>query len=372
MPVYYASGHGLIAEETFLDNSRSERRLLGDGQDGPRVPDTRAPSHPDRQSKKPNTPVLSIGEPAPFVATGIGKPMTISITSAYPGDLVPRSLFGSPSVLVSSAVRSWQTVDAQPRALNILKSEVRRRRAIGMPAAVEQGTPILYYSPAVVDRALIVTVEFSFEDVNADALNGVGGVFSAAAGLPLFLSAAPYLLAAGSLFKLGGALGKRLFDSNAEFQVTESVNLALDGRAGFSGYAVLARSPFESKQLQSYTISDTGMLVDRDGNPYDGEIPHVVLSVDGRADPALEKFSSAALCASLLKRFHNVGENGQTDAKILVDALTLYNDFSYSRQAASLKAEIEATDGADERAQLQRRHDALLKNIKNDEFKPQN
>jgi hypothetical protein len=64
-----------------------------------------------------------------------------------------------------------------------------------------------------------------------------------------------------------------------------------------------------------------------------------------------------------------VREDGSTDAKLLVDALTLYNDFRYSREAGELKAALGSAQGK-EREDLQTRYNAIVKNIQAEVFKP--
>jgi hypothetical protein len=228
----------------------------------------------------------------------------------------------------------------------------------------------VFYSPAAIDRRLTLTIEFAFDDVDEGLFQTLSSIFSAAGGLPVFASASPYLLAASALFKIGGALGNRLFDNRAEFTATEQISLALEDGRGFAGYIVLTRAPLEGTELKTgYSVSNEGVLVDKDGKPYTGSVPHAIVALDGRADRSFEKFSASAVTASLLQKFYNVREDGSTDAKLLVDALTLYNDFRYSREAGELKAALGSAQGK-EREDLQTRYNAIVKNIQAEVFKP--
>lgn len=262
------------------------------------------------------------------------------------------------------------TPDAQPRALNIIKQRVDENAPIGLPAATEPGSPLVFYSPAAVDRRLTLTIELAFDDIDEGLFKGLSGIFDAAGGLPVFAAAQPYLLGASVLFKLGGTIANALFDSRAEFSATEQITLALEDGTGFAGYVVMARSPLDRKELQQgFTVSDEGILVDENGDPYSGSVPHVVVALDGRADSSFEKFAPSAVTASMLQKFYNIREDGGTNATVLTDALTLYNDFRYSREASSLKADLTSATGK-AKEDLQLRYDAIVKNIKQEAFKP--
>jgi hypothetical protein len=365
--VYYAVGKRLVPHDEWLTHAAT-RQTLGaeDAAEQAKLPDVTPPAL--RRLKR--APAV-LGAAEEFQPTGLGKPLAIWITSAHAGELGGGSFWrGHRGVLVSSAIKSWVTPDAQPRALNIIKQRVDQNATIGLPSATEPGSPLVFYSPAAVDRRLLLTVELAFDNVDEGLFKGLGGIFDAAGGLPVFATAQPYLLAASALFKMGGAFANRLFDSRAEFSATENITLALQDGTGFAGYLVMTRTPAERKELQDgFSVSDEGTLVDKNGQPYNGGIPHVVVALDGRAEHSFEKFSAAAVSASLLQKFYNIREDGATDAKLLTDALTLYNDFRYNREAASLKSDLAAATGKS-KEELQLRYDALVKNIKDEAFKP--
>jgi hypothetical protein len=367
MPAYYSVGNRLLTEEMLVDRrSTIVAKVLGDDAARARLPDLT----PAWLKKADGPAVLAVGGgEADFKPTGVGRPLAIWIASAYAGNL-GGSFFRAPNVLVSSAVKSWVTPGAQPRALNILKAGIGRNQQIGQPSAMEEGTPLVFYSPAAIDRNFALTVEMAFDNVNEDLLKGVGRVFGAAGGLPVFASASPYLLAASALFNIGGALGNRLFDSKAEFSGTEQIQLVLEGGNGFAGYVVLTRTPLEASDLEQNAVQSSGRLMSKDGKPYSGDVPHVVVAMNGRPEPSFEKFSGAAVGAALLEKFYNIRTDGQTDASMMIDALNLYNDFRFRKEAADLDKAIGAATTDDERQAIQRRRDALIKNIKTDLFRP--
>ncbi|WP_257385053.1 hypothetical protein [Tahibacter caeni] len=310
-----------------------------------------------------------------FTPIGLGKPLTIWLASVYPGDLPPKSgIFGKErGALVTSAVKSWQTFDAQPRALNMLKKSVTRLMPISGPAATEEGTRVMFYSPALVDRSLTLTVELAIDNINEELFNSVGGIFRDAAGLPIFAMASPYLLAAGSLFKLGGQVANGLYDNKAEFQGTEVISFDVGGeRTAVAGFAVLTRSELDESTLKNYSIGKDGILRNAEGTAYQGKIPYAVIALDGREDKRLEEFKSTAASAALMQRFYNVRTDGQTNATALIEALSLYNDFRFRSEADDILKELQKPGlSEDEKKALTEKLDAIKKNIKNELFKPE-
>ncbi len=368
MALYYSVGRTLVPSEELAEK-RAELGKLARGEltaltfrTGSVVPEALV-----KTFSLPGT-----SEPQAFQEIGLGQPLTIRIASAYPGDLPPKSgLFGRKrGVLITSAVKSWQTFDMQPRALNILKKEVAKKTSIEGPAATEDGTPLVFYSPALTDRSLILTFEMAIDNVDEDLYQGVGRIFQSAAGLPIFASASPYLLAASALFRVGGAIANALFDSRAEFQGTENIFFDVPGESVTrAGFALVTRSRLDEQTLQNFAIVD-GELVEKTTNThYNGALPCVVIALDGTNDTNLESFSATAASAALLKQFYNVRENGETSADALVDALKFYNDFRFEKEALKLKARLKTTTVLKERDDLQKRIDAVTKNIQTDEFK---
>lgn len=368
MPLYHSIGTTLVPNEELLEKKREVRDFLVGAAEAMDFSTGRVETAP--------TPVHRLAEEAAveFREIGLGKPLTIRITSIYPGDLPPKGgFFGKKrGVLISSAVKSWQTFDAQPRGLNVLKDRAEKRVPISGPAGVEQGTPLVFYSPALTDRSLILTFEMAFDNVDESFFTGVGEIFKTAGGLPIFASAQPYLLAAGVLFNLGGALGNAIFDSRAEFQGTENLFFDVPGEEVTpAGFALISQSPLDEKTLNEFFVRETGELVDKQSQePYTGEIPYVVIALDGTADSQLETFSATAASAALMKQFYNVREGSSTSAEIMVDALRYYNDFRYREDALDLKKRLAEAPTEDDKKKLQTQLDAVLKNIQTDFFKP--
>ena len=371
MAIYHSLGTALVTREELLEK-RQEMEALKAG-----ALKEISFSTGSASLEAATVPVHILAEGAvkvEFKPIGLGRPLTVRIGSVYPGNLPPKGgLFGKKrGVMISSAVKSWQSFEAQPRALNILKQRVEKNQVIPGPAATEEGTPLVFYSPALTDRSLILTFEMAFDNVDESFFTGIGEVFQSAGGLPIFASAQPYLLAAGVLFNLGGAIGNAIFDSRAEFQGTEELYFKVPGEEITpAGFALISRSPLDEATLKSHFIQETGELVDQtSGAPYHGDIPYVVVSLDGTEDKKLEEFSATAASAGLMKQFYNVREGSSTSSEILVDALKYYNDFRYRKEAQELQERLAEATEENEKKEIQAQLDAVLKNIQTPWFKP--
>lgn len=314
--------------------------------------------------------VVEAGVEEAFTEIGIGKPLSIWITSAYVGTLPPKG-FRKKGCLLTSAVKSWNYQNAKPRALNAIKKSIEKHKEIEF-SATEPGTRIAFYSPSLVDEQLEVTIEMAFDDIDEDFYSAIGDILSSAGSLPVFASASTYLLAAGALFKIGGKIANGLKDNEAEFSATNSLNFDNAGEKIKAGYRLITRSSVDKQTLDSLAIKN-GRLVEKasPNKPYSGDIPHVVVAIDGARKQSLKDFAAQAASANLLQRFYNIRENGQTQADSLIEALKLFNDARYRDDAQDILDLIATGHLSDEeKSKLQARYEAIIKNIANKEFIP--
>lgn len=373
MPVSYDINGTLVSEDEYLATHRAlaevrgERRGVVTFGDGRKVRgDARKPML--RIYEKGRAAMVESREFAPI---GIGKPLTLWITSAYVGNVPPKHHFKKRGGLLSSSVKSWSYQDAKPRALNAVKKEVGCNSEIPF-AANEPGTRLAFYSPALVDRQLGATLEMAFDNVDEDFYSSIGDVMTSAGALPVFASASPYLLAVGTLFKIGAQIANGLYDNKAEFQATETLNIDVPGHLAEAGYRLVTRNEMERASLSGYGIKEGRLVKNGDpAAPYSGNTPYVIVALDGTMDKSLEDFSAHAASAALLEQFYNIRENGETSADAFKQALKLFNDFRYSRDALDVKKTLAQPDlSTEEKARLEERYKAIVKNILTDEFKP--
>ena len=374
MPVYYGVGNALVTEEEL-----AEKIALG-----------QVEKFKEALEKTPSTASLEFttgqltsasildsitttaGEVVPFEGIGPGKPLAIELRHVYTGDKPKGSVFDrTKDILVTSAMKSLATYNAAPRAVNFMQKSVRSKHRISNAAATEEGTPLVHYTPALTERNTVLTIEFGFDEFPNEIFDTVGGAFTQAAGIPLFVSASTYLLAAGAITKLIGTIGSRVFDRKPVFKATEALEFE---RAGASipqaDFRVITEEAVSPAMLQNLQPSANG-LVDQDGKPYEGDIPYVIISLDGREYDEYKEFTPTAASAAVLDKFYAIREGQEQGLSPLIDALKLFNDWKFRRQADDVAAELEGLDKeSEEYAKKKKEYDSLVKNILDDLLKP--
>ncbi|MEO8403492.1 MAG: hypothetical protein ABI480_02815 [Chitinophagaceae bacterium] len=136
----------------------------------------------------------------PLKEIGIGKPLSAEILCMYSGDFIHGGLFTPKKrdLLCVSGVRSTATFSGVSRALNKLQRKVKEKQYLEF-SAPEDGTPFIYYTKAVDAETLLLTVEMNGDAFNDGLFNTISNLLGKAAGLPLFMPAAGYLLAGSQI-----------------------------------------------------------------------------------------------------------------------------------------------------------------------------
>jgi len=314
-------------------------------------------------------------EPVIFPPIGPGRPLAIMIREIYTGKYPGGGLFGSKKdLLVTSAIKSIATFDAKPRAINFLTQKVSSKNRLERPAASEQGTPVVFYSPALLDRSLTLDLTMVFDTFPKEAFEKVGDAFQAAAGIPIFMSYSVYLLAAGVVAKIVGALGEALFDGSPAFRPSVALDIQLPGKPPLeAGFALITDGNVDSIDndfRSKYHVNATGKVVDERDKEYQGEIPYIVVSYDGTEYKEFSSFAPTAASAAILERFFGIKDKQAQSIGLLVDAIKLYNDVQFRREVDRLDEQIAKLPDGEEKNRLKEKRDAYGKNILEDILKP--
>jgi hypothetical protein len=374
MPVYYALGDALVTEEEL-----GEKRLFGKLESFAKA----LKEKPASAKVEFSTGVLTAknmvksvtlhsGEKVKFEEVGPGKPLAIEIRHIYTGKYPKGNIFDrTKDMLVTSAMKSLATFNAAPRAVNFMQKNVKERNHLSNPSATAQGTPLIHYTPALTERNTVLTLEIGFDEFPNEIFDTVGGAFIQAAGIPLFVSASAYLLAAGAITKLLGDIGSRVFDRAPVFTATEALTFL---RAGDTppqaDFRLITQDDADLSLLKEFKVGADG-LIDNTGKQYDGDMPYIVISLDGRKYDEYKDFAPTAASAAILEKFYSIRGGQEQALGPLLDALKLYNDWSFRRKADDLGEELKnlAADSS-EYAKKKAEYEALVANILDDLLKP--
>jgi len=303
----------------------------------------------------------------------MGKPLAIMIREVYTGRY-PKKIFGDRSdMLVTSAVKNSFTYDARPRAINYLTKGISPKKRLSRPSASDEGTPVVFYSPALVERSLTLDLTIVFDDFPKVVFEKFGGLMSTAAAIPVFLPYSTYLFSAGVVTNLIGSVGEMAFDCNADFSTSESIDIWLPGSVPVpSGFALISDDNvdrYDATFLEDYHVDGTGRVVDASGRPYAGDVPYIVVSLDGSPHDELSSFAPTAASAAVLSRFFGVADKQTESFELMAEGIKLYNDYTYRKQVDELDAKIASLPEGEEKEALVKKRDALAKNILTDLLK---
>lgn len=254
------------------------------------------------------------GEKTPFTSVGLGKPLVIEIRKIFTGELPKPAWHGlddKKDLLVTSSHKPITQQAAACRAVNMVKEKVGPESYIENLSAIDVGTPIIYYSPALVENSISVTVELGFENFSTQVLQTLTSAFGTAATIPVFATKSLYLLAGGMVTKLIADLGKAIFEKGPEFVGTDSINFARGGMAETAaGYGVLFSADVPRHVAMAYRVNNEGDLIHKQKETtYEEKYPYAIISIDGAKNDSYAKFQQSTASAELLARFYNVGEN---------------------------------------------------------------
>lgn len=318
-----------------------------------------------RESEMPSPTAVQPSGVTPFNPVGVGLPASIILRHVYTGRL------GKKDMLLTSAVRDpFTTFNQAPRAINLMPKRVPRRSHITGPAATDNGTELVYYSPALTAQSLTLTFDMAFDDFPDELVDRVAGAITSAGSIPVFGPYNGVILAVGAAIKLVGKLANALVDARAEFSMTERLDFEIAGsEIPMSGFKIV-HSPAIDPAAFEFDIN-AGLVHKDTKRPYAGDEPYIAYLLDGGKNNSFKNFTPTAASAAMLSRFLSQKEGSEVALEAITDAFKLYNDFRYRQEADRLQKEIEKLPAdSDERKKLEARRKAVTDNILQDLLKP--
>ena len=337
--------------------------------------------HNFKVQEDPNDPLAtprSLGTPVEHASIGLGKPLTIQIVHIYTGDAPNRLFGGKPNLLVVSGVKGPETFNEAQKAVNQLTKKADSHSYIS-PGAFSKGSPVVYYSPALEANELNISFHLVAETFKDKVFDQISGLFDKASNLPIFIPAKTKMIAGSAILNMGKKLGKAVFESDKPFlEDNLEVRLNVGGFCNFEpGIKLICE---ESKgdelmdQCEVRRVNDSHRgenyyLYDKaSGEKYKGDIPFILINVDGSERKQLEGFKPKIASAAMIKRFY--GEDmGEVGMQSLESALVLHNDLHYVKKIKELQADLSKPDlDPDQAALYQDLMEAYRKNIQTNEF----
>lgn len=307
----------------------------------------------------------------PFTAIEFGKPLAAEIRWVYTGDK-PRKTWGDSTkdMLITSAFKSISTFNEAPRAVNLLRQQVKAFSHIKWSAG-DKGTPLAFYTPAVAEPATFATFEIVFDEFPDETIKKLGEAVGTAASIPLFAAQNVYLLAASFLLKLVGDAGHSIFDGEVAFSATEQISFTRPGSEPTpAGWRILTQEKLDDDFLQDLTIGKEGQLFEANGSPYKGEHPYVVISLDGRNEDAYKEFIPTAASAALLDKFFAIKDGLMQPIDAVLEGLKLYSDLQFRLKAEKVQKDLSELDKDDPKYSKKKQElEALKENIIRTELK---
>ena len=125
----------------------------------------------------------------------------------------------------------------------------------------------------------------------------------------------------------------------------------------------------DKKKFAGFTLTDDFELRDPAGEPYAGELPYAVISLDGREQPQLEGWSATVATAALIERFFTSGDLAGKAIEVIGEGLALYNDVAYQDKAADALRRAKSEKDPAKKKKMEAQAQAYLKNLKNKELR---
>jgi hypothetical protein len=327
-----------------------------------------------------------------FSPIGLGKPLSVEVLAIYTGKLPTYWGIGKPNLLLLSAVKSIESLETAPKAINCLQQGAGKCQYL-VPSTESEGSPIVYYTPGLTSSTLTIDITLVADTFDDNIINMVSGALKAAKGLPVFALGTPAGAAASAVLMAGptvleviGSIGSTFLDGKPFLKQTfpfrfETPDFSRVVPQTFYAYNESNRrelEPYLPRTLNPGCPDQRIALVHKDtGQEYDGDAPYIIMSLDGRnRDEELANFAPKLAGAALMQKFFGSSDPGGEALLTLEKAMGLYNDLTFRSKYDSIQNELNKLDKKrpdypETSKRLEDRLDAYKKNIRNREFLPE-
>lgn len=305
-----------------------------------------------------------------FEPVGIGQPLVVRFHTLHVGDLQNNLLNKKQAILVTSSIKDDITFDTQPKGVHQIYKKIGDGETL-YPSAANQGTELIYYSKALDTNKLKFSIEVKADKFKNEIVEDISNILGDASGLPIFAPYAPFILAGSKLIKIGGDIVNKAIDKipflTFEFDISINIGGTQDSKSGwlvglnknhidyFKGYEIV---PDEYHKGNVYLANN--------GKRYTGDLPYIILSIDGRNNQRYDSFKSTIASAAILKKFYGVSETTQVDN--IQNMIGLYNDYAYVKKIEETEKKILRSKDEKEIENLKKLLEAYKANVNNEDF----
>ncbi len=310
---------------------------------------------------------------------GLGKPLCVQIVNIYIGDAPSGFMSSKKDLLVVSGIKTPATFDASQKAINLLAKNVKNRTYLEPDDAFSKGTSIVYYTPALEASQMTFSFELVTESFNDKLATQIEGLFNRAAQMPLFVTSATTLVAGTGILNIVKRLGKAIFESKPFMNDSITARIDIGGFTQFkAGQKLICENGKESffqnnceiKSVVTFNGNQNYYLVDRNtGQRYNGDIPYIILNVDGRERRELASFQPKMASAAMISRFYG-SDTQDIGFKMLETGMQLHSDLTYIKKIKGLKKELKGL-GEEDVEKIDKLNvliDAYKKNIQSEDL----
>jgi hypothetical protein len=368
MAAFYVVGNSLLDPDDLLGKNLTRNFETRSDENDWRVASAVSTVDDDKVKARGSGPA--------FKPIGIGKPLSVEIAAVYTGEY-KKFLGGRKDVVVVSGVKSTQTFQSTSRAINLKSENVDEKSFLGF-AAFEDGTPIVYYTPAMNADSMLVSFEIMFDNFDTKLFETISGLLNSAAGVPVFLPAAPYLLGGSQLVNIGSKLGDALFSGHPNLAATIPIQfrsplIPPTEPREYVLYNDRDKAQFSDLKVELVDVGGVKQvrLVNKaDNKPYSGHAPYIIILLDGQKREDLASFQPTIASAAILKKFYGAEDKTGEITGVLIDAMKLYNDADHRSKGERIRKQLEKTvKGSEEYESLKALYEAYATNIQTDIFK---
>jgi len=304
-------------------------------------------------------------KPIPYLPIGLGKPLIIRLHTIHVGDLKNGLRNKKQSVIVTSMIKDDITYNIPPRGVHQIYQSVKDRYTL-FPQAGNEGTELIYYSPALDSNKLLLDIEIKANRIKSEIIDEIENGLISASGVPVFSPYGSFILAGGKMIKIAGNILNKFMDREPllkySFDIRNEIGGMTNSTSGIRiGTNFETREEFRNYKCIHDANNDGKLILAKNGIRYDGDVPYVILSVDGRNSEKYKDFKATIITAAKLKKYYGISDS--TNISEEVELFKISNDYNYLKKIIELKSKMKNEENVEKIENINQFIETYTKNI---------